>query len=189
MRFDGRGQTEGGIVHFGKNSATPRPARLGWAGEEIAHTCDNACYRQSTASLSHNLAIMKFRFRAPLLAVVISLAVLTATGKIAPPRPVAPVESNGVRYSADRDGKDQYVIATDIPTGNELWKVKVFHTRIKPWIEEDVQWVFITDLKIVNDSLFVKDGKARCYEVEVKTRRVSKVTCVKVFADGQSSAK
>jgi hypothetical protein len=89
---------------------------------------------------------MRFRFHALLLAAVISLAVVTATAKIAPPKPVTPVESSGIRYSADRDGKDQYVVATDIATGNQLWRVRVFHTNIKFWIEEDVQWVFITDL-------------------------------------------
>jgi hypothetical protein len=133
--------------------------------------------------------MMKSRFCTLLWAGVISLSVVSAWAKIAPLKPVTPVESNGVRYSADRDGKDQYVVATDIPTGNQLWKVKVFHTQIKPWIEEDVQWVFITDLKLVNNSLFVRDGKARCYTVDVKNRRVSKAACNGVFTDGQSSAK
>jgi hypothetical protein len=133
--------------------------------------------------------MMKSQFCTPLWAAVIALAVVSAWAKIAPPKPVAPVESNGVRYSADRDGKDQYVVATDIPTGNQLWKVKVFHTQIKPWIEEDVQWVFITDLKLVNNSLFVRDGKARCYAVDVKNRRVSKASCSDVFVDGPGSPK
>ena len=131
---------------------------------------------------------MRFRFHALLLAAVISLAVVTAMAKIAPPKPVSPVESSGIRYSADRDGKDQYVVATDIATGNQLWRVRVFHTNIKFWIEEDVQWVFITDLKLVNNSLFVRDGKARCYAVDVKTRRVSKAVCGDVFADPESPA-
>jgi hypothetical protein len=91
------------------------------------------------------------------------LATVAAVAKIAPPKPVAPVESNGVRYSADRDGRDQYAVATDIATGKQLWKVKVFRTHIKFWIEEDVQWVFITDLKLMDNSLFVRDDKARCY--------------------------
>jgi hypothetical protein len=64
------------------------------------------------------------------------------------PKPVQPVEASGIRYSAEGDGTDQYVIATDLRTGKELWKVLVFHTRVSFWLEEDVQWVFITDLKV-----------------------------------------
>ena len=64
--------------------------------------------------------------------------------------------ANGIRYSSDRDGRDQYVVATDIASGKQLWNVKVFYTYIKFWIEEDVQWVFITDLKLVDSSLFVR---------------------------------
>jgi hypothetical protein len=130
--------------------------------------------------------MMRLQFRAPIVCVVITLATGFAMAKIAPPKPVAPVESNGVRYAADRDGRDQYVVASDMATGKELWKVKVFHTHIKFWIEEDVQWVFITDLKLADSSLFVRDGKARCYAVDVKTHRVRKVLCTGVFAQQES---
>ena len=126
---------------------------------------------------------MRFQFRVPLLAAVIVLATITGMARIRSPKPVAPVESNGVRYSADRDGRDQYVVATDMTTGRQLWRVKVFHTHIKFWIEEDVQWVFITDLKLVDRALFVRDGKARCYTVDIKTHRVSEAVCSGVFAE------
>ena len=82
----------------------------------------------------------------------------------------------------NRDGRDQYVVATNVVTGQELWRVRVFHTHIKFWIEEDVQWVFITDLKLVDNSLFVRDGKARCYAVDVKGHRVRKALCSGAFA-------
>jgi hypothetical protein len=78
-----------------------------------------------------NCAMMKLQFRALLVCIVITLATALAIAKIAPLKPVPPVESNGVRYAADRDGRDQYVVASDIATGKELWKVKVFHTHIK----------------------------------------------------------
>ena len=129
---------------------------------------------------------MKLQFRAVLVCVLVSVSTVMAA-KIAPPKPVPPVESNGVRYSADRDGKDQYVVATDTTSGRQLWKVKVFHTHIKPWIEEDVQWVFITDLKLLNNSLLVRDGKERCYAVDVKTHAIRKADCIGVFADREPS--
>lgn len=99
------------------------------------------------------------------------------------PKPVVPVTANGIEYSADGDGRNQYISATDISTAKEIWKVKVFHTRIKPWLEEDVQWVFITNLKLVDDSLAIRDGKARCYLLSLKTHRVRKAPCSKVFSD------
>lgn len=118
---------------------------------------------------------------------LISLSNILAA-KIAPLKPVPPVESKGVRYSADRNGRDQYVVAADTSTGKLLWRVRVFHTHIKPWIEEDIQWVFITELKLVNNSLFVRDGKERCYAVDIKTHAVRKADCSGVFADRETSA-
>jgi len=84
-------------------------------------------------------------------------------------------------YSADRDGRDQYAVATNIATGKQLWKVKVVHTHIKFWIEEDVQWVFITDLKLMDSLLFVRDDKARCYAVGINSHRVRKAPCSVAF--------
>lgn len=130
---------------------------------------------------------MRLQFRALLACALVSVSTAVAA-KIAPPKPVPPVESGGVKYSADRDGKDQYVLATDTTTGKQLWRVKVFHTHIKPWIEEDVQWAFITDLKLVKNSLFLRDGKERCYAVDVKTHAVRKADCSGVFEDRETSA-
>ncbi len=62
-----------------------------------------------------------------------------------------------------------------------MWKVKVFHNHFKIWIEEDVQWVYITDLKLVDDSLLVRDERSRCYSVDLKKKRVRKRQCDGVF--------
>src|SRR5580692_6915679 len=128
------------------------------------------------------VAMTKLRFRAVIVLALLALVAVTAMAKIMLPKPVLPVEANGVRYSAERDGQDQYAVATDIATGKQLWKVKVFHTPIKFWIEEDVQWVFITNLRLMDNTLFVRDGKARCYAVDVKTQRVRKASCSPSFA-------
>ena len=127
----------------------------------------------------------KLRFRAAIVHAILALVTVSAMAKIMPLKPVVPVEANGVRYSADRDGQDQYAVATDIATGKQLWKVKVFHTPIKFWIEEDVQWVFITELRLMDNTLVVRDGKTRCYAVDVKTQRVRKATCSPAFTPQQ----
>ena len=104
-----------------------------------------------------------------------------AAAKRMPPKPVSPVISGGIRSSAEGDGRDQYVVAADAASGKVLWKVKVFHNIIKFWMEEDVQWVFITDLKLVDNTLLVRDEDARCYSVELKTRGVKKLRCDAFF--------
>jgi hypothetical protein len=123
----------------------------------------------------------KRQLRVPIICLTLALVTSAAVAKRMNPKPVTPVVSRGIRYSADRDGRDQYVVATDVSSGMQLWKVKVFHTNIKFWVEEDVQWVFITDLKVIDNSLFVRDEKARCYSVDLSTHGVRKASCSKAF--------
>jgi hypothetical protein len=122
-----------------------------------------------------------------IIVVCIILAIVTpvALAKHKAVKPVAPVEADGVRYMVEGNGRDQYVAATDISSGKQLWKVKVFHTRILNcwlfWREEDTQWVFITDLKLLDHSLFVRNEKSRCYSVDLKTHKVRKASCGLAF--------
>ncbi len=107
---------------------------------------------------------------------------ICGTAKRLPPKPVPPVVAHGVRYSAEGDGKDSYVVASDGASGRKLWRVKVFHTRIKIWRgEEDNQWVFISDLKLAGSSLLVRDENNRCYSISLKTKRVKKMACGNTF--------
>jgi hypothetical protein len=128
---------------------------------------------------------MRLRLCAPLVTVLISFAAATAMAKIPPQKPVPPVERNGVRYMAE---DAEYVAAIYLATGKQLWRVRVFHTHIKPWLEPDVQFVFIKELKLDGASLFVRDGKARCYAIDIRDHRVRKAPCSDVFAhpDGPS---
>lgn len=107
----------------------------------------------------------------------VAFLTVNAAAKRVPPKPVSPVTSGGVRYSAEGDGRDQYVVAVDATSGNELWKVKVFHNRVKFWVEEDVQWVFITNLKLAYKLLLVRDERSRCYAVDLTKKRVNKQPC------------
>ena len=101
-----------------------------------------------------------------------------AMAKRIPPKPVPPVVANGVEYSADGDGRDSYVVATDEANRKTLWKVKLFHTRVEWWRgEEDNQWLFISDLKLTGNSLLARDEKNRCYSIYLSTRHVKKASC------------
>jgi hypothetical protein len=100
-----------------------------------------------------------------------------AVAKRVAPKPVPPVIANGVRYSVDRAGRDQYVVAQDVATDRVLWKVRVFHTWIDPFKEEDNQWVFINELKLMGNTLLMKDEKSRCYSIGLATHSVKKQEC------------
>jgi hypothetical protein len=109
-----------------------------------------------------------------LLIGVLAMLAVFATAKRVTPKPVPPLISSGVRYSAEGDGRNQYVVARDISDEKVLWKVLVFHTSIDPFKEEDVQWVFINELKLTEKTLFVRDEKSRCYLIDLATRSVKK---------------
>jgi len=107
---------------------------------------------------------------------------ICATAKRVTPKEVPPVVASGIKYSAHGDGRDSYVVADDEASGKMLWKVKVFHARIKFWRgEEDNQWLFISDLKLVGKSLLVRDEKNRCYSIYLNTKRVKKAHCGNFF--------
>lgn len=113
---------------------------------------------------------------------VIPLAVLlavpmTLSAKRVPPQPVSPIVHNNVKYSAEGDGRTGYVVATDDSNGTELWRAKIFHVHLKPFLEEDVQWVFISDLKLSGNALLVRDEKSRCYRVDLFTKHVQRSSC------------
>jgi len=126
---------------------------------------------------------VSIRARAALLSASLALAPLTTGAKRVETKPVAPVESKGVKYSAVLNGPDQYVEATEIARGTQLWRIKVFHTYTNPWIEQDLQWVFITDLKLLGRRLFVRDERARCYSVDIGDHRVHKAACSSAFSE------
>lgn len=116
-------------------------------------------------------------FCLPLLLILVLLPV-ASLAKRSVPKPVAPVTQNGVLYSAPNDDvRRPYVLASDARTGKELWRLAIFETKIEPYLEEDVQWVFITRLWFKKNDLIVRDEKSRCYRVNVATKVVEKASC------------
>ncbi len=99
------------------------------------------------------------------------------SAKRVPAPKVAPVTQAGVTYSADPDGRTGYVVASDAKTGGELWKVKIYHVHINPFIEEDVQWIYITGLKLSGNALLIRNEAGRCYRLDLAKKSVRKDTC------------
>jgi hypothetical protein len=95
------------------------------------------------------------------------------------PAEVAPVTIDNVTYSVIHfgraEGLDQnggYLLAKDKKTGEKLWTLKVYNTKVNPELERDVQDVFITELKKHGQDLDVSDEKGNRYRVDVKKRSV-----------------
>jgi hypothetical protein len=92
--------------------------------------------------------------------VLVFLSVLittAASAKRIAPKPVPPIIRDGVLYSAPNDnGRIEYVSASDAKTRKKLWDIKIYEPIIDPNLEEDVQWVFITDLRLAGHFLLVQ---------------------------------
>ena len=106
---------------------------------------------------------------------------LHGEAKRIPLKPLPPVVFDGIQYAVEGDGRDQYVVAADGSSSKVLWCAKIFHNHIRFWMEEDVQWIYITDLKLTNNSLLLRDERSRCYSVDLARRRVRKCGCGRIF--------
>jgi hypothetical protein len=113
-------------------------------------------------------------FRYGLLACVVFVLPIPSLAKRAKPKPVTPVVYAGIRYSAEGNGVDEYVVASDASSGKPLWTVRVAHNDHDPNTEQDVQDVYVSDLKAIKGVLLVRDEKSRCYSIDIATKRVNK---------------
>ncbi len=108
------------------------------------------------------------------LAAVLIPSVAHAKRK-APPK-VEPVVYDGVRYTAPNDdGRHAYVQAWQTSTNRMLWEVTVLRNRINPLAEEDVQHVYISQMRIRDGKLIVMIEDGRAFSVDLKTRAVEKL--------------
>ena len=118
--------------------------------------------------------------RSVLIFVTVALVLpsLVLAKRVAPAK-VEPVIHQGVRYVAPNDdGRRAYIEAWDVQTNKKLWDLTVFVNQIDPKLEEDVQWVFIKELKIRDGTLIVTSERDKIYRVDLKTKTVTESTRV-----------
>lgn len=96
-----------------------------------------------------------------------------------PPAVVPPVVYDGVKYSAPHwsldSGKKQnggYIEARDLATAKLLWELRIYRTKRNPFLEGDVQDVFITSLGMTNGYLQITNEKNDTFLVDLKARKV-----------------
>jgi hypothetical protein len=119
-------------------------------------------------------------FRAPSLiaTAICSLLIFTAapiSAKRPPPKVVKPVTVAGVTFSAP-GWPIGIVIATDAPSGRELWRQRIYTVRYDRTLEQDVQDVFITSLKIRGNVLLITNERGERFELDLSTRKVTRET-------------
>ncbi|WP_038166206.1 hypothetical protein [Verrucomicrobium sp. BvORR106] len=104
--------------------------------------------------------------------------------RVAPP-PVPPITLNGVKFTVDNQpGTMGIVTATDIRTGKKLWEKKMYTVLMNPFLEQDVQWVFIKKMEVHwptgspssgNVTLRVTNEEGNIYEVDPATGQSRKL--------------
>ncbi|MBI5361524.1 MAG: hypothetical protein HZA48_13180 [Planctomycetes bacterium] len=94
------------------------------------------------------------------------LSVTPALAKTSAPKEVTPVTHNGVKFTAPHD-KMGFVAAYDEKTGKQLWETKVYDVPTDPALEQDVQMVFITELKVTGNSLIVTNDRHNTYAIDI----------------------
>ena len=81
------------------------------------------------------------------------------------PKPVEEIFF-GVKFSASHpDQKMGYLYAFSTTTGEKLWEKKLYDVSYEPFLETDVQDVYISELKAEGDKLIVINEKGDRYEV------------------------
>lgn len=86
-----------------------------------------------------------------------------------------------MRYSQAPDGRDVgsetadgVLVATDVSTGKRLWILNVYHTKIDPKLEADVQWNFFASMAFDGKGrLKITNEAGQVFLVDVKNRTVS----------------
>ena len=120
--------------------------------------------------------VLPWRRIALILACLVLLAPSLAFAKRAEAAKVEPVIYGGVRYAAPNDnGRRGYIQAWDTKTETKLCELTVYRKFINPFLEEDVQWVFIKKLSVEDGWLKVIDERDREYGVNLKTRMVKRL--------------
>jgi hypothetical protein len=112
-----------------------------------------------------------------IIIILAAWAVLTflpplALAKRIPAPTVEPVIHDGIQYIAPNDnGRREYIQALDAKTGKLLKEITVKRNFIWFWIEEDLQWFYVTKMEVQGNYLFVTDEKNRVFKVKLLKKK------------------
>ena len=99
------------------------------------------------------------------------------TASRAPPKRVAPVMIDGVRYAPvagtlDRDGQIGGILAAYDASNRELWRLRVYENVRMPGLEGDVQDTYFKSMRAQGHTLLIENEAGESFEVDTVARRV-----------------
>ena len=118
---------------------------------------------------------MKSLFFALSLCVALALSASTSVEakRAAKPKVDSIVNGTITYYADDGDAEKMgHVYARNTKTNALIWKVKVYEVKIDENLEKDIQWVFISSMKLKDGKLTIENEKGKKFEVDVKTQKV-----------------
>jgi hypothetical protein len=91
------------------------------------------------------------------------------------PNPVNSVIKDGIEYSAPLDfAKIGFVVATWQKTKTPIWTKQIYVIKYeKSGLEQDVQWVFITKLRLSDNRLIITNELGYEYELDLNSLNVT----------------
>src|SRR5437016_2903904 len=121
------------------------------------------------------LALRKPTFVATAICSLLLCTAAPIDAKRSPPKIVEPVTVLGVTYSAP-SWPAGVVIATDASSNRELWRQRIYAIAYDRTLEQDVQDVFITSLKLRGNVLAITNERGECFVLDLSTRKVTRET-------------
>ena len=121
------------------------------------------------------LAFRKPTFVATAICSLLVCIAAPVSAKRSPPKFVEPVTVAGVTFSAP-GWPIGIVIATDASSNRELWRQRIYAIRYDRTLEQDVQDVFITSLKLRGNVLVITNERGECFVLDLSTRKVTRET-------------
>jgi hypothetical protein len=100
---------------------------------------------------------------------------IAVQAKRAAPAAVSPVIIGSVQYSApDFPELMGFVVATNVSTGKELWRQRIYRVLTRPSLEKDVQWNFITSIIRQDSTLLITNEHEEHFTLDLNTRKVTR---------------
>jgi hypothetical protein len=116
-----------------------------------------------------------------LAAIGMFIVLSNAFAKRVAPTPVAPIEKDGLIYSAPPYVRFSdnvfaqaggYIMARDMQTQRIKWLVQIYVTKYDKLMEKDVQDVFIKQIQLAGDVMTIKDEKNNTFSLNIKTLEI-----------------
>ena|SRR6202008_3274690 len=101
-------------------------------------------------------------------------SIAQATQKRTEPAKVRPVVYGQLTLTAPAN-KMGYIVAYD-SSGAEAWNVRIYKVHYNPLIEKDVQGVYINNIQLRKDNLFIRNDIDEDYLLDLKTLVVTKLS-------------